>query len=234
MIIRYTSYGKRELLLLGCINLLLILSLWLLFPGVDGIVKLLLSAAVGVFGLILSLFFRNPHRIIPEGEDLLLAPADGVIVDIQEITMEDDRYFGNERVLRLGIFLSVYNVHINRAPCTFTVRDIIYTRGKYLSARNPASSEKNESNTVYGAAQLNGETVPLAVKQISGAVARRIVCETLPGETLPGGQAFGMIKFGSRTELFIPLRNIRDVCIAPGEKVKAGVSPLAVLKIKEK
>jgi len=167
-------------------------------------------------------FFRDPHRTVPADTNLLLAPADGKITDI-EIVDEND--FIGAKVLRIGIFLSIFDAHINRAPCNVKVEKITYKQGKYKNAKNPQSGLLNESNNL-GLVRTDSPQQRLIVRQISGAIARRIVCEVSEGQVLTGGQKFGMIKFGSRTELYLPARENARCLVRIGDKVKAGLTPL--------
>jgi phosphatidylserine decarboxylase len=174
-------------------------------------------------------FFRDPARKSPVEPDLLLAPADGTITDVEIV---GDHDFIGGPALRIGIFLSVFNVHINRAPCDVKVESITYRRGKKKNALKAESSIVNESNDL-GLVRTQSPCDRLMVRQISGAIARRIVCAAQCGEFLIGGEKFGMIKFGSRTELFLPARDSGqtdkawpECLVKPGDKVKAGISPL--------
>jgi phosphatidylserine decarboxylase len=174
-------------------------------------------------------FFRDPQRTCPTDSNLLLAPADGRITDI--VTLEEPPDFlrarGDQKnaVLRIGIFLSIFNAHINRSPCNVKVEKITYKRGKYKNALNPESSRLNESNELC-LIRTDDPQDGLIVKQISGAVARRIVCDTTEGQTLAAGQKFGMLKFGSRTEIYVKLTG-NAKCIAKiGDRVKAGLTPV--------
>ncbi|MBN1972837.1 MAG: phosphatidylserine decarboxylase family protein [Sedimentisphaerales bacterium] len=217
-------------------------------------IKLLPPWAVLFFELILALlliwsisFFRDPSRNCPSDENLLLSPADGKITEIE--TVERKEFLGAPAI-KIGIFLSIFNVHINRAPCSVRVKKIVYKKGQYKNAMNPESGRVNESNELQLIRTAN-PTDKLIVKQISGAIARRIVCRTSPGEELKGGEKFGMIKFGSRTELYVPVpadtgdlnpdisgsssrtkddtqRNQYQVTclVKKGDKVKAGLTPL--------
>lgn len=167
-------------------------------------------------------FFRDPYRKIPNDKGLLLAPADGRITDIE--TVQEDGFIKGP-ALRIGIFLSIFDVHINRAPCNATVEKIFYKKGRYKDARDPQAGRLNESNDLY----LIRTDVPndkLIVRQISGVIARRIVCSAAQGQKLSGGQKFGMIKFGSRTELYLPAREDVRCLVRTGDKVKAGISGL--------
>ena len=167
-------------------------------------------------------FFRDPYRAVQQDSNLLLAPADGKITDIE--TVEND-FIGGE-AFRIGIFLSIFDAHINRAPCDVKVEKITYKKGKYKNAANPQSGRVNESNDLW-LTRTNKPQDKLIVRQISGAIARRIVCEAAEGQKLAGGEKFGMIKFGSRTELYLPDNGYTKLLVKVGDKVKAGLTPLA-------
>ena len=180
------------------------------------------AVVVGAAWLAVVLFFRDPARRIPVDERAYLAPADGRLTEITRI--EHDEEIGGPAV-RFGIFLSVFDVHINRSPCAGVVRRIQYRRGAFLNAMKPESSSKNESNiVVLDAGPLMGT---LVVRQIAGVIARRIVCATAVGNRLSAGQRFGMIKFGSRTELVLASPDELNIVVSVGEKVRAGVTVLA-------
>ena len=166
-------------------------------------------------------FFRDPERRCPDDLNLLLAPADGTITDITAV--EED--FIGGKALRIGIFLSIFSTHINRAPCNVKVEKITYKEGKFKNALNPESGRVNESNNL-GLVRTDEPRDKLIVRQISGAIARRIVCGTTEGRELAGGEKFGMIKFGSRTELYLPVRENAKCLVKIGDKVKAGLTAL--------
>jgi len=168
-------------------------------------------------------FFRNPHRQIVQDANLLLAPADGTIVSIE--TLQNYNVF-ERPVLRVEIFLNIFNVHINRVPCPVKIGQIIYKPGKFINARNPQSNRVNEANEVE-MYRLDEPRDRLMVRQISGAIARRIVCQAKTGKEYIAGAQFGMIKFGSGTELYIPVRKNLKCCVQKGDKVKAGLTVLA-------
>lgn len=170
-------------------------------------------------------FFRDPERRIPEGEEKILAPADGKIKDISE-TIEKD--FLGKSATRIGIALSILNVHVNRAPCDGEIAFIKYTPGKFHNAFGKKASSENENNLIG----ISNDLVDggIAVKQIAGAVARRIVCDCNLDERVKRGQRIGMIKFGSRTELFIPTDVDFEIMVKPGDKVKAGQTVIGILK----
>jgi phosphatidylserine decarboxylase len=167
-------------------------------------------------------FFRDPHRVIPDGPNLIVAPADGKITDV---TMLDQYDFLEGPAVRIGIFLSVFNVHINRAPFTGRVVDVHYRPGEFLNALRPESADRNEFMWI-GLERTDIPQLRFAVRQISGMLARRIVCELSPGSTIPRGEKFGMIKLGSRTELVLPADAVQ-VHVRPGDKVRAGSDVVA-------
>jgi phosphatidylserine decarboxylase len=168
-------------------------------------------------------FFRDPRREVPGDDKLLLAPADGTIRDIE--TVEEKDFIGGP-ALRIGIFLSVFNVHINRSPCDAKVEKTTYRRGKFRNAMSPLAGKENESNDV-AMVRTRRPNDRLLVRQISGAIARRIVCAARVGQRLAAGEQFGMIKFGSRTELYVPASEYIECLVQIGDKVRAGVTPLA-------
>ncbi len=170
------------------------------------------------------MFFRDPERHCPADKNLLLAPADGQVTDIE--TVEDNDNLGGA-VLRIGIFLSIFDTHINRAPCNVKVEKITYRKGKKKNAMNPESGRVNESNDLE-MVRTDSPQDRLVVRQISGAIARRIVCDTAEGRELTSGQKFGMIKFGSRTELYVAVRENAKCLVQIGDKVKAGLTPLVI------
>ena len=167
-------------------------------------------------------FFRNPPRKIVEDESILYSPADGKVTDISEV--EDDEL---GPLLRIGIFLSIFNVHLNRAPCSARIERITYKKGMFKDARDPDSSRVNESNTLL-LTRIAEPKDRLLIRQISGAIARNIVCKVKEKDELKQGSLFGMIKFGSRTELYLPGRSNGkyEVVVKSGDTVHAGVTPL--------
>jgi len=164
-------------------------------------------------------FFRDPNRTIPAEQHAMVSPADGKVTDIVELDHIPEL---NGPGVRVGIFLSVFSVHINRAPCEGVVRATKYKPGKFLDVRHPDCSTLNESNTIH-----MGDVV---VKQIAGLIARRIVCEAKPQDKLARGEKFGMIKFGSRTELYIPKAQVQEIRVKLKDKVKGGETVIARTK----
>jgi phosphatidylserine decarboxylase len=206
-----------------------VLAWWIVRSGLNGawgvLVWLVVTALVVIGGLI-TWFFRNPNRVIPQGRGTVVSPADGVITTIEEL--EYDEFVGGPAVL-VGIFLSIFNVHINRAPLPGRVIGVRYKKGKYLNALRPESARENEQLAV----RMQMTQAPyrrFVVRQITGAIARRIVCWLKPGDDLAAGEQFGMIKLGSRTELVLPKEAALELKIKLGDAVKAGSSVLAVYR----
>lgn len=177
----------------------------------------LLAVPVGLFWLEIVYFFRDPERTIPVDADAVVSPADGTITHIEEV---DEPDFG--RALRVSIFLSIFNVHVNRLPRSGRVTQIRYFPGAYLDARRSESAVRNEQLWI----DMEEDGRPMRVKQISGAIARRIVCWLKDGETVTKGERLGMIKFGSRTDLLLPASTSTRVCVAVGDVVKGGETVL--------
>ena len=165
-------------------------------------------------------FFRDPERRIPQGEGLVVSPADGKVTDTLRITTPDGES------LRLSIFLNVFNVHVNRSPITGTLREIAYRKGQYLNAMNPASAEKNEQNTAIVESD-GGYSVSFT--QIAGLLARRIVFRPKQGQRLERGQRVGLIKFGSRVDVLLP--GHAELHVKKGDHVKGGSSILATIPL---
>lgn len=165
-------------------------------------------------------FFRIPDRKFTAGENLVIAPADGKVVVIEET--EEPEYFKGRR-LQVSIFMSPLNVHVNRSPVSGTVDYVKYHPGKYLVAWHPKSSTENERTTVV----INNGKAPILLRQIAGAMARRIKYYVQPGDNIRQNDEFGFIRFGSRVDVFLPLGTVIDVKI--GDAVKGGVTVLAAL-----
>jgi phosphatidylserine decarboxylase len=169
-------------------------------------------------------FFRDPRRVASFQPGQYCAPADGKLTEVARLD-HHDRIGGP--AVRFGIFLSIFDVHANRSPCAGRVELIDYTPGSFLDARDPESSHRNEANTlvIHPVPPLVG---PIVVRQVAGKLARRIVCHVGRGDDLRIGQRFGMIKFGSRTELILPAGENLDIPVGVGQKVRAGLTVLAI------
>ena len=171
------------------------------------------AAAVASLG-----FFRDPERAVPAIGNAVLSPADGTVTAVDEAV---DPFVGP--ALRVSIFLSPLDVHVNRAPIAGLVVDTAYTRGRFVAAYNPDAGEVNERCTI----RIQGESARVTVVQIAGVVARRIVCRVAAGQKLEAGERIGMIRFGSRTDCFMPRGT--TVHVAQGDRVTGGVTVLASL-----
>ena len=163
-------------------------------------------------------FFRDPERAIPAVTHGVLAPADGRVTSVEDAV---DPFVGQSR--RVSIFLSPLDVHINRAPIAGLVSDIVYTPGRFVAAYDPTAGEVNERCAV----RIQGDAARVTVVQVAGVVARRIVCRVGPGDKLEAGERFGMIRFGSRTDCYMPHGSI--VRVQPGQRVIGGVTIIGEL-----
>jgi phosphatidylserine decarboxylase len=168
--------------------------------------------------LVTAYFFRDPERSIPEGNDIVVSPADGKVVSIKEVL--EPRFLKSEAT-KVAIFLSPLNVHINRSPISGMVTYTEYKRGSYYPAYLETASQENETNFIG----IENESERVLVTQIAGILARRIVCRVEQGDSIEKGERIGLIKFGSRTELFLP-KGMR-IAVKEGDKVKAGESIVA-------
>ncbi len=162
-------------------------------------------------------FFRDPQREIPAGEGLIVSPGDGLVTETVTISTPE----GYRQ--RISIFLSVFDVHVNRSPIGGVLTAVRYQKGLYLNAMNPASADRNEQNIVT----VRGEGIEVTFKQIAGLLARRIVFSYRQGDTVERGQRVGLIKFGSRVDVLLPAEAVLRV--KKGERVKGGASVLAAM-----
>lgn len=230
---KLTHYGMREWLGGGIIALLLVAGSVLIAVFVDLLAGISLSVIFVISWVALAAFFRDPERVIPEGDGILVSPADGHVRDIEIISgSAENEYFGGRNAIRVGIFLSVFDVHLNRAPCQLKIREKIYRKGKYHDARDPLASSENEAMAIVCGAKAGGKEFTLIVRQISGAIAKRIVCPVEPGDSFSKGDIYGMIKFGSRTELFFPAGSDIELKVKIGDSVRAGTSIIAEIRNK--
>lgn len=182
-----------------------------------------LAALALLLGLFSCYFFRDPERTISGDPAVLLAPADGTIIDIREV---DEPLYLKGRAHRVSIFMSIFNVHVNRAPCTGAIEFLHYNPGKFISAFKDKASDENESIL---AGIRRGETqTRIAVKFIAGLIARRIVFYKKRGDNVSQGERINMIRFGSRVDLYCPLG--ARIMVSSGDRVTAGVSVIARLQ----
>lgn len=200
------------------------LLVMLLAIAVHEIFFVLLFPAGAIYALVLF-FFRDPERPIPADPSALVSPADGTITDIGEVAEPD---FPGGRAFRIGMFLSVFNVHVNRIPRGGRVKQLRYYPGEFLDARHGECGVRNEQLWIDLEDAETGQ--PVRVKQIAGKIARRIVCWLRPGEEVRAGERLGMIKFGSRTEVYLPVGTPVEILVKVGDTVQGGNSVLLRLK----
>jgi len=169
-------------------------------------------------------FFRDPPRGVPQEEGLLIAPADGLIQMVTQSAPPAELGLGDQPLTRVSIFLSVFDVHINRAPCAGTVEVVAYRPGKFLNAAADKASDENERMAI-ALRRVDGNLIGFV--QIAGWVARRIVCYVKPGQAIVAGERFGHIRFGSRTDLYLPPD--ARLLVAPGQRMIGGETVMAEL-----
>lgn len=172
-----------------------------------------------IITLFMFYFFRDPERTIPEGDNIFVSPADGKIIVIRPIqgnlipALPKDT---KTKFIQISIFMSPLNVHVNRAPCNGTVESVVHTKGRFLSAFKDEASIQNENIAML----LNTKHGKILVRQVAGFVARRAVCRVKPGDALIKGQRYGVIKFSSRLDVYLPVNT--GIKVKLGDKVKAG------------
>jgi phosphatidylserine decarboxylase len=171
------------------------------------------AVAFAIIAAFMAFFFRDPRRQTPSDLTIVVAPADGRVTRVKPVEDNNDN-----SVMVVSIFLSPFDVHINRAPIAGKITNVSYTRGKFLMATDENASLVNEQNAIT----IEGETITVVCKQIAGILARRIVCWKQAGERVALGERFGLIKFSSRTDLLLPA-NV-EVLVVEGARVKGGVS----------
>jgi len=187
-------------------------------PGLGEIIGGIITLLAGILFLFVAYFFRDPKRTVPADEAIIVAAADGLVVGVEELE-EPDFHLGP--MIRIAVFLSVFDVHVNRSPVAGVVKSTVYKAGQFLDVRHPDSSTRNECRSWW----LETAHGSVAVRQIAGLIARRIVAWSEEGSTLARGQRFGMIRFGSRTEVFLPVGC--TVLVKPGDRVAGASTPIA-------
>lgn len=219
-----TRHGLREILIAG-LACGAAAALFLRIAESDWPPAAWFASIPALLFLFVLYFFRDPRRRIPDDPAAFVAPADGVVTAIDEV--EGPSFLG-ERALRISIFLSVLDVHLNRAPYTGRVVYLHHTPGRFVNAMRADSAELNERNDL--GVETGDPRVPrYLVRQIAGLIARRIVCPVRVGQHLARGERFGMIKFGSRTDLYLPLRAGFRPSVRVGDTVRGGATILGRL-----
>lgn len=173
-----------------------------------------------------AFFFRNPKRIVPNDQNLITSPADGTVVAINYDIPPQELNLGEEKRYKVSIFLSLINVHINRLPASGKIKNIIYQPGSFLNASLDKASVFNEKNTLILEVNNNPENL-MAFNQIAGFVARRIVCDVHEGQEVKKGDIFGLIRFGSRCDIWLPLGSVPEVIV--GQTMIAGETVISDL-----
>ena len=189
------------------------------------LVLLAFSSFLGTIGILLTIwvyyFFRDPERVIIEDDNYLVSPADGEVIKVEEVDGPKEVGLENQKFKKISIFMNVFDCHVNRTPCSGTVEEILYKPGKFLNASFDKASEENERN-YYKIKDNTGNNI--IVVQIAGLIARRIVCETNNGQTLSQGERIGMIRFGSRADVYY--ENYEPL-VKVGQKTISGETLLA-------
>ena len=205
------------------------------FIGIFGLISLILYfvyAPLGWIGLVLTLwcvyFFRNPDRVTPEREGLIISPADGIVQMIAEVSPPEELDMGSEPVVRVSVFMNVFDCHVNRIPCDGRIGKLVYVPGQFLNASLDKASEENERQMV----RIDLESGAfIGAVQIAGLVARRIVCYLEEDQIVLAGERFGLIRFGSRVDIYLPHGAVSQAVI--GQKCVSGETVLADLKSDE-
>ena len=213
-----SRYGKREWLII------IVIGAALIAPAI-AMGWWIVAALIALIAVALLSFFRDPQRQIPSQRGQMVSPADGRISSIHQL----DHYEPLDApAVCIRVFMSVLNVHVNRSPCHGRVTTTEHKPGRFINALKPESAELNESQTTV-LYHPSRSTPIAAIRQVAGAIARRIVCDVRPGDILQRGQRFGIIKFGSTVELYLPHPDRVEVQVRHGQKVYAGATVLAVV-----
>jgi len=182
---------------------------------------MVIAVGLAILTLFVSWFFRNPSRVVPQGPRLVVASGDGKVIAIEE---EFESRFIKDRSIRISIFLNVFDVHINRIPCEGAIEDVQYQPGLFLVANKPDATLRNEQNALM---IRTAEGAKVLCVQVAGLIARRIVCWISPGDRAVCGERFGLIRFGSRMDTFLPVGTTVKVVV--GDRVKGGETILGEL-----
>lgn len=202
-----------------------------IFIVIFGVVTFILgsfSTTLGWLGIIstawCAYFFRNPERVTPINDNLVISPADGIVQGIKEVTPPSELGLGDETMIRVSIFLNVFNVHINRVPATGKILSLNYHPGKFFNASLDKASIHNERQSVI---METASGTKIAFVQIAGLIARRIVCDLEESQTVKAGQRYGLIRFGSRADVYLPLKTV--VLVSEGQTCIGGETILTDL-----
>lgn len=202
---------------------------YILIFGIVSLIIGMILEPLGWIGLVLTLwciyFFRDPARVVPQGESLVISPADGVIQDIVDVTAPEELGLGQEVFTRVSIFLNIFNVHVNRIPIAGTVTKLLYNPGKFFNAELDKASIYNERQSLVLNTTHGNKTVVCV--QIAGLIARRIVCNLQENQAVNGGERFGIIRFGSRVDVYLPQGT--PILVAKGQQAVGGETLLADL-----
>ncbi len=222
---KLTHYGKREIgiaaFTVAALCALMIYGSVRVCPYIVALLPL--PMAVWLF---VVWFFRDPDRQTPTGEGLFISPADGNVSDITQIGPAS--ILGRDGVM-VGVFMNVFSVHVNRSPFDGRIDRVVHKEGAFMDVRDPAAFERNESASIYMTVTHGGQEWPIVFRQVAGLVARRIITDLTPGQQVLRGQRIGMIKFGSRVELYVPRELAGKVCVNIGQATRAGETVLVAI-----
>lgn len=193
----------------------------------------LVSSTLAWIGFILTAwciyFFRDPDRVVPEGSEYIVSPADGVVTSVSEVALPEELDLGEHNVTKISVFLSIFDTHVNRVPADGVVKKVHYHPGKFINASLDKSSIHNERNHIV--MKLKHNDKPLVFTQIAGLIARRIVCDLKKNQDVSIGQRYGIIRFGSRVDIYLPKGEVSRV--SEGQYVIGGETILAKLGSRE-
>lgn len=185
-----------------------------------------LSWIAGICTVWCAYFFRNPERVTPVNDDYIISPADGLVQQIKEVIPEPDLGLGNNKMIRVSIFLNIFNVHVNRVPVSGNILSLSYHPGKFFNASLDKASIDNERQSVL---IKTATGVKIAFVQIAGLVARRIVCDLKESQDVKAGQRYGVIRFGSRVDIYLPIKTY--IIVSKGQTCVGGETVLAHMNI---
>jgi len=215
-----TKYGTGQVLLYGGIALAATVLTAVVAAYLAPVLFIASALFAAALGFVLY-FFRDPSRRVPDAPGLVVSPADGRVVEVSEVQETD---FLRERCRKIAIFMSPTDVHVNRAPCQGKVEVIVHRPGAFHNAASDAASGENEAVTMVLADVHGGHRI--LVRQVAGFMARRIVCDVREGSLLARGERYGMIKLGSRVDLFVPVESGFEPYVQPGHTVRGGETVL--------